>query len=286
MLHFDGSLHAATKRVQKLKAGKLISERPRRPYEPSVLHLTSAGINVLRQNAILAKYPPLSSLQMEKRAKVSEITLRHELQVMDVKAAFVAAIRNAPDLHFGTLVTWPQLLEFDALKTGGQRVTVKPDGFLQFQERDQEGADSEYTFFIEVDRGTEVQDTLSTRAACYRDYYRSGGFAVRCGGARSKPQEYPFRVLFVFATAERRNNAAERMLMIPEAIGTMACLSTFDEVRADPLGRIWITPRDYQLATKGTPFEVERRKKANICIRSVEREKLVESRIQKSAIME
>lgn len=39
-LYFDGKNEAAKKRLQKLKTAGLISERPRRAFEPSILFLT------------------------------------------------------------------------------------------------------------------------------------------------------------------------------------------------------------------------------------------------------
>jgi hypothetical protein len=43
-LYFEGKGEAAKKRLQKLKAAKLISERPRRAFEPSILFLTRDGL--------------------------------------------------------------------------------------------------------------------------------------------------------------------------------------------------------------------------------------------------
>jgi hypothetical protein len=40
-LHFGGSKEAAKKRLQKLKAAGLVSERKRRPTEPAALFLTA-----------------------------------------------------------------------------------------------------------------------------------------------------------------------------------------------------------------------------------------------------
>ena len=39
-IHFEGAAEAAKKRVQKLKASGYLAERPRRAYDPSILHLT------------------------------------------------------------------------------------------------------------------------------------------------------------------------------------------------------------------------------------------------------
>lgn len=74
------------------------------------------------------------------------------------------------------------------------------------------------------------------------DYYKSGGFAARNGAARSDYKEFPFRVLMVFKTAERRNNTAERLLQSNLPVFKQACLSTLEEVTRDPFDAIWIRP--------------------------------------------
>jgi hypothetical protein len=285
-LHFDGRKEAAKKRVQKLKAAGLIGERPRRARDPSILHLTAKGIAILGDRGVISNYPNFSRPYLEKRARVADSTLRHELQVMDVKTAMVTAIRKADGLHLETFNTWPLLNEFIANHPDGERVTVKPDGFLQFLEHAPDGEKFKYTFFLEVDRGSEVQERLANHASCYRDYYRSGGFAESCGGSRGDPTEHPFRVLFVFHTAERRNNAAERMLMLAEPIGSQAYLTTVAEVTQNPLGEIWMTPKRYREKTQGTAFDVERRRNLMGYSRSIEREKLVELGAHKLSLLE
>jgi hypothetical protein len=71
----------------------------------------------------------------------------------------------------------------------------------------------ENTFFVEVDRSTETQDALARGALCYLDYYRRGGLAEPFGHDPTQYKDFPFRVLMIFKTAERRNNAAERLLL-------------------------------------------------------------------------
>jgi len=119
----------------------------------------------------------------------------------------------------------------------------------------------------------------------YLDYYKSGGFAARCGGSRDKFKEFPFRVLMVFKTAERRNNTAERLLQNNPPIFTQVVLSTFEEVTKNPLGAIWMCPRDYRDAVKGTPFDTEHQREQWGYKRQTERELLVERKVKKFRLL-
>ena len=163
---------------------------------------------------------------------------------------------------------------------------VKPDGFIRIHEKEPDGGVSEYSFFLELDRSSQTQDTLATRAGAYADFYKSGGFAQRNGADRAAFKEYPFRVLFVFKNAERRNNMAERLLQNTPPIFTQVMLTTFDEVLVDPLGAIWACPRDYREATTGTPFDTEKvREKRLGYKRQTEREIIVERNVKKFALL-
>jgi hypothetical protein len=285
-LYFDGSREAAKKRLQKMKAVGLIAERKRRVNEPSVLSLTRKSHALLEGRDLLSQFPRLSPSVFEKRANVSDLTLRHELEVMDVKAAFHSALKNSATFSIAEFGTWPRLHEFRASRPGygGDEVLVKPDGFIRIHENEKDGGVSEHTFFLEVDRSTEKQETLLNRARCYLDYYKSGGFAVRNGAARSAYKEFPFRVLMVLKNAERRNNTAERLLESNPPILTLVHLSTFAEVTADPLGAVWIRPIDYRDAVRATPFETTKRTGAYR--RQTEREAVVEKAIRRSSLFE
>jgi hypothetical protein len=286
-LYFDGKKEAAKKRLQKLKVVGLIAERRRSAFEPAILFLTRKALAILHKRGIPAAYPPLDSSSLDKRSRVSDLTLRHELEVMDVKAAFYSAIKKTELFTVAEFSTWPLLYQFDAFRVGqgGAEVTVKPDGFIRIHEKETEGHLSEHTFFLEVDRSTETQDTLVARAGCYFEYYKSGSFAERNGAARSKYKEFPFRVLMVFKTAERRNNTAERLLQNNPPIFTQVCLSTIDEVMADPLAAVWIQPIDYREATKGTPFDTAKGREQREYQRQTAREYFVEQKVQKQAIL-
>lgn len=244
VLYFAGRKEAAKKRLQKLKAAGLVTERKRRVNESSILFLTRKGFSILDGEKLLSEFPRLSATAFEKRADVSALTIRHELEVMHVKAAFYSALKNSEVFDIAEFSTWPRLHEFEAHRPGydGSEVLVKPDGFIRIHEKEKGGGLSEHTFFLEVDRSTETQTTLVNRIGCYLDYYKSGGFAVANGASRSAYKEYPFRVLIVLKSAERRDNTAERLLDSNPPIRTLAYLSTFPEATADPVGKIWIRP--------------------------------------------
>jgi hypothetical protein len=100
--------------LQKLKAAGFVNERPRRANEPSTLFLASKAFRFLSEQGILADYPKLGSEALEKRAQVSALTLRHELDVMDVKAALVSAVRATSRFRVAEFSTWPALYQFRA----------------------------------------------------------------------------------------------------------------------------------------------------------------------------
>lgn len=256
VMHFTSRTDAAQKRLWKLKSAGLIAERKRKAYEPAVLSLTGKAFNILRERGVLNEYPKLPSSALERRSQVSDLTIRHELEVMDVKAAFHTAVRKTDGFSIEEFSTWPLLHQFvtNRSRNGGD-ILIKPDGFIRIHEKEADGGVSEHSLFLELDRSSQTQDMLAERAGSYLGHYRSGGFAVENGGTRDQYKEYPFRVLFVFRNAERRNNMAERLLRGSLPILTLVYLSTFDEVKADPVGPVWLRPLDYRDATKGTPFD-------------------------------
>src|ERR1051326_4038541 len=257
-LFFGGRLDAARKRIQKLKAAGVIHERPRRPTEPIVHCLTRKAFAVLQEHGILAEYPALGWSQLEKRARVSELTLKHELEVMDVRSAMTTAVRKA-GFAVVEFATWPKLFEFVAREVRSGDVLVKPDGFLRIQGTDPSGG-FEDMFFLELDRSTEEQRRLEVRAQHYRNYYESGGLASRFGRPPSEYKQFPFVVLMVLKTAERRNNTAERLLLAHPPIRNQVWLSTLKEVTEAPLADIWVRPGEYLRLTQGTAFDIETRR--------------------------
>ena len=123
---------------------------------------------------------------------------------------------------------------------------MKPDGFIRIHEKESDGGLSEHTFFLEVDRSSESQEILAAKGHCYLDYYRSGGFAKKHGASASAYKEFPFRVLFVLKTEERRDNAAKRLLQNSPPIFSQVWLTTMNEITENPLVEIWVRPNDYR----------------------------------------
>lgn len=260
-MYFDGKKEAAKKRVQRLKSVGVVGERPRRTAEQSVLFLPRRGFELLRSQGMLTHFPDLTWGQMEGRARVSDLTLRHELAVMDVKAAFATAIAKTEHLSLIEFSTWPAFYEFHASPSpGAPEVLVKPDGFIRIQETDGTGEVYEHTFFLEVDRSTETQATLVSRAACYVDFYRRGGLAIRNGRGAGEYKEYPFRLLIVLQSTQRRDNTAERLLNYNPPIYSQAWLTTMQEIIVNPLSPIWVRSIDcHQLERRGNSVNLEGR---------------------------
>jgi hypothetical protein len=255
-LHFEGREEAAKKRVQKLKAAGFITERPRKARDPSVLILAPAGHAMLMERGHLADFPRLSSQAFAKRSRVSDLTIRHELAVMDVKAALAPAIHQMPGFKVIEFSTWPLLCEFQAQPDHYTTVRVRPDGFIRVEETTLVSEVYEHAFYLEVDRGTETLDTLAKKALCYRHHYASGGYAVSRGGLRGQFSEYPFRVLIVLPGNERRNNLIERLLSLQPPIETQVWATTANDLSADPLGAIWIRPRDHRTSATPEPHAI------------------------------
>jgi len=285
-LYFEGRQEAAKKRLQRLKAAGLLAERPRQPYQPAVLFITKTGFTALRDGGMLAEYPDLSWSQLARRSRVSDLTVRHELDVMDVKTALSLAVRTLPGFEVAEFSTWPLLYQFEACGADSRSVVVKPDGFVRIRQVTARGEGADSTFFLEVDRSTEAQCLLVERAICYRDYYRSGGLARHLHGGNARPQDAPFRVLFVFKTCERRNNMAEHLLRVHPPILRQIWLTTFEELVKEPLAAIWLTPRDYLEVTEGTAYDPQLRPRLHPYRRHPGREVLVEASVRKLPLLE
>jgi Replication-relaxation len=295
-LYFLGKREAAKKRLQKLKAHGLLSERPRRVYAPAILYLTQTGFKALQAAQMLSDYPRISWDRLAKRVQVSELTLAHELAVMDVKVAVCQALR-ASAYELGEFTTWPLLSQFKVrarhAAMGGRGTIGKPDGWLRVTDAVSASAVSPHRlgqmFYWEIDRSTEAQSVLAEKALHYREHYVQGGLALRfgygAGLAKDFVKDFAFRVLFVFQTPERRNNFAQTLLLMKPPILTQMWLTTMAELQADPLGAIWLRPLDYRLATAGTAFDVQRPRQA-VYRRLIEREAWVEARVVKRCLLQ
>jgi len=287
-LYFAGNLDAAQKRIWKLKNARMLTERTRqRPYDPSILYLTRHGFENLVREERLIDYPTIGWPIMKKRISVSPLTLQHELDVMTVKAAMFSTFNDTTGYKIPEFSTWPRLFAFPSktILTDGyaRRVWIKPDAFMRIRQIDPDGFDAtEHLFYLELDRSTEPQPRLQAKAGAYAGYYRSGGMAKRFGAPAEAYEAFPFRVLIVCRTAERRNNIAAAMLTRRPPILTMVWLCTMDELCQSALSAIWIRPVDYREATSGTEFDPYRAVNETVYKRQIAREEHVESVIKKS----
>jgi hypothetical protein len=234
-LYFDGRKEMAKKRVQKLKAAGIIRERPRHFSSPSVLFLPRRAFELLHAAGRLSDYPRIGLTDLERRGRVSDLTLRHELEVMDVKVAMTTAVNDTERFRVAEFSTWPKLHEFKASRSDGERVTVKPDGFIRIHETEADGALSEHVFFLEVDRSHEALGILCQKAHCYLDYYRRGGFAVQNGANREHYKQFPFRVLLVCKSTARKVNITECLLRNDPPIRSLVCYMMKSELKDSPL---------------------------------------------------
>lgn len=256
-LYFEGRAEAAKKRIQKLKAAGFIRERERGVRERSILCLTQKGYDALRVEGLLERYPRIGWNKLRKRAQVGAQTLTHELAVMDVKAAFVEAIAAvAPALTIAEISTWPALYRFRAYRPDGIAQTMKPDGFIRILEQVKEAGVTkrfQHTFFLEVDKSSEVQQILGAKAFCYRDYYRRGGLAVRNGRPAEEFEKFPFRVLFVLKSRARLENAARTLLTLNPPMNSQVWLTTLEDLVRGPLASIWLTSKDFRDDCRSKP---------------------------------
>jgi Replication-relaxation len=252
-LHFPGRIEMAKKRVYRLKAAGIISERPRRIGEPSILHLTWKGYGLLRAGGHVGDDSHLSPKTFSRRMTVSNTTLAHELMIGDVRAAFALALRDNKRFSLLSFDVWPRRYDF-TVTNGHRRVPVKPDGRVQISEK-HDSDKFQYDYFLEADTGTENLGRVVEKCVNYREYFRSGGYAVFCGGRREDAKLYPFRVLVVCKSEERRNNLAEQLLRTEPPFSKMVLVTTHTACVRDPLGDIWLTPAAYKAAA---PESVER----------------------------
>ena len=91
---------------------------------------------MLSERGGVSGYPTITPASFEKRARVSDLTLKHELDILEVKTALTLAVRESPHLRLVEFSTWPALFEFQSAP--GPHVitrTVRPDGFIRIRKQ-------------------------------------------------------------------------------------------------------------------------------------------------------
>jgi hypothetical protein len=138
--------------------------------------------------------------------QLAESGLAHRMLVDSVHIRFLTAGREYPEYK---LLTWIDQYSpwWQELETYG--VPVQADGYgeylvlLHF--------DSLFTFFLEVDRGTERGQTLQEKIDRYIQYAESGAYEEHFAAK-------PFRVLFITTTDRRMEGMLRMMENTPQDI--------------------------------------------------------------------
>lgn len=249
-LYFD-SEPVADRRLRKLRdAGFLCTQDYKTSgpgRAPTVYSFTKAAFTLLKDNGYLKGYESEAwDSKWRKRFSLSSRTIEHELGLMDIKAALLPALNEAPGLRVLEFGTWPNNYEF-ATPVAGRTSTkkTKPDGYLCLARHESPGTDAHYEhFFIEYDRTTEEHLTLLEKIAAYRTYYRTGGFVKWLGYEGDRIEDHPLRVLFVFLSDERLANFLET-LGEEFRESRQLWMTTLQSVLSQPIGPVWLTPRGY-----------------------------------------
>ena len=253
-LHFDGSYKAAQKRLARLKAaGYLRDKLVGGVADTTALCFRPKAYRELVERDALGDLPTHPWSLLEKRGEVSPLTLRHELDVVGLRAAVATSVRErrraGEDAAVRRFTTWPRLCRFKARRLrpapGGSPVlTLNPDGYFELERAREDGSRARLFFFVEVDRSTEQRERLVEKMHAYLDFYRRGGFARRQGAAAREYRQWPFRVLWTFRTEQRLKNAAEAFAAAQPRVGNMAWLAAHEAALNNPFGEVWRTPGD------------------------------------------
>lgn len=243
-LHFGGSYEAARKRLAALKAAGYVRERTGRVGEPSILLFTPKAYRALGEGEAFAALPRVGWARLARRMEVSPLTLRHELDVVGLKAAFARAVDGREDLELSRFTTWPRLCRFKVPRTHARpgqdpSIRLNPDGFLRLKSGGGGDAPRDLHFFVEVDRSTEALDRLVEKMHAYAEFYRTGKYARRCGAGETDYRQYPFRVLWTFKSPQRLAHAADAFAAATPRLGNMAWMATHAGAEADPLAAVW-----------------------------------------------
>lgn len=287
-LHFGGKREYAKKRLQRLKAVGYVAERKPRQnpgrFFSSMLSIGKAGFEAIADDPFVRE-EGMSWQDISSRLDYADNTLAHELEVVDMKVAFMQAVRTAGAPILEEFSTFPGRYEFTTEHLErGTTFLLRPDGYARISWP----AFGEHTLFFEWDRSTEAHRRLGQKAYGYDRYFASGAFALWNRASPEERDRHRFTPVFILPNDERRNNTAEHLVALrhPKTGARMHrdafLLTTHAEFLADPLGPIYITPSAYQEATRGTPYDPANHK-ATVRVR--DRDRLVATRIKKTELI-
>jgi hypothetical protein len=180
--------------------------------------LGSAGASVAAEETCL----DYTELQRQGRRQPERMFLEHHLAVLAVRLAAEDIPLNAVLLEYRSETECRH-----EYTLRGERVLIKPDGFLLVEQ-----ANQAFAFFVEVDRGTVSLPQMRELFGRYRRYGSDGAF----GAAYDLPS---FEVLVVTSAGDRR---IAHLADLAHKARLPVRLATFDDLhRCGLYGRIWRT---------------------------------------------
>lgn len=264
-LHFgDVSRQAVEKRLRELTvAGLLATQATDLQTHKTIYRPTRKAVEALSTAGALVNINDDDwDARLRKRYTGKIGSLKHELAVLDVKAALGPAIRNAPGSHLRLMEfgIWPSPYKFPR-PPGARRRELEPDGFLHVREHLPSQLPRDVYFYVELDHASnERRDDLLDKIDAYKHHLDSGGFAQWLGVPSASRDEATFRVLFIILSADadrRLDNVLKRVCDRRPTINSLPWFTTLDTLRSDPLGSVWLTPSTYRdsTATRRPLFE-------------------------------
>lgn len=287
-LFFDGKKPAAQKRVYKLKrAGFLREQSNRKLSELSRVSLTRQALEYLTAEGLLAGYPRMRWESLAERLDVKPTKVDHERTVLDVRVSLEGALQEA-GLTLVEFSTWPRLFTFQlsphpnppADGTGSSLYQLEPDALLRFASE----SNTAYTYFIEVDRSSENRRRLLDKALGYKALQAQHQHLLKTRLGMSRDSVEPVRIaaLFIFQSradgtgnaAMSRNNFIE-LVCAKTSMEKLIYAATYEDVRRDPLGKIWLRPKEYRAALTQTNYDPADLPARFIPTRRPERDRLI-----------
>ncbi len=210
------------------------------PFVVAILRLSPKGATFLQGEKKIPLQPSIPVLQ---RTQLSETIRIHEINIRDIRAAFIGNIRTEPALILQEFQMLRPMTAFSVFCVDHWKMeTVRPDAFMVVKES--RGSSRDQGFFLEIDRSTESQSHLLHLAKLYMEYFRTGGFARKRGKTPLDRSDCPVRVLIIFDSRKRMANAARKFLK-GTRVKTLIWLAAKEDVMRDPLGAIWNCPEDF-----------------------------------------
>lgn len=287
-LFFEGKAPAAQQRVLKLKRDGFVREQVgRKTSEPARISLTRTAFEYLMRNELLAGYPVMRWDSLADRLSIKPETVAHEVAVLDVRVAVERGLDEV-GLELLEYSTWPRLFTFSlsphpSAENGGRdSYALTPDSLIRFRDAER----SSYTFFVEVDRSSEDRARLLEKALAYKALQAEHQALLRTRlGASPTGAPIPVAALFVFQSRAdgignsrmSRNNFIER-LAANTNLQRLIYAATYEDVTRDPLGKVWLRPKEYRAALVDTPYDPAGMAEVRNPPRRPERDRLVELR--------